>query len=281
MPFSGMDPYLEAPEFWEDFRDGFIQFLKDALNQQLPDPLYAHSGKRTEIAIADGDEPFRHGIVRPDVAVSSPDFSAGGPLFAEPTLAECDESVAVLPPAEEVEIPCVEIRDLRSGHELVTVFEVLSPTNKRPSGEENRDAYDRKRGDLSAGRVSLVELDLLRGGDRGALGEAATQTIERLETTPEYVVLVTRGHIPRPPTPRASLFPAPVDRPLPRIAVPLRKGERELVLNLQDVFESAYAAGPYAKILRPYPPQPDPPLNGREEWLAKRLKAHAEQKPTA
>ncbi len=44
--------------------------------------------------------------------------------------------------------------------ELVTIVEVLSPTNKRPG--EGRRRYIRKRETIVAGLVNLVEIDLLR-----------------------------------------------------------------------------------------------------------------------
>ena len=170
-------------------------------------------------------------------------------------------------PAEEVEVPFIEIRDSRSGHELLTVIEVLSPRNKRRIGDANRDNYARKREDLLRGRVSLVEIDLLRSGDRGVLGEAAAKSHAGLSPEPEYAVLVSRGHA-TPRRPMASLFPAYIDRPLPVIPVPLRQGEPELPLDLQAVFEQAYAAGPYRRYFREYPPQPEPPLPAeRAEWL--------------
>lgn len=168
---------------------------------------------------------------------------------------------------EEVEVPFIEIRDSRSGHELLTVIEVLSPRNKRRVGDTNRDNYARKREDLLRGRVSLVEIDLLRSGDRGVLGEAAMKSRAGLSPEPEYAVLVSRGHA-TPRRPMASLFPAYIDRPLPVIPVPLRQGEPELPLDLQAVFEQAYAAGPYRRYFREYPPQPEPPLPAeRAEWL--------------
>ena len=47
----------------------------------------------------------------------------------------------------------------------MTTIEVLSPSNKRP-GTEGWELYQRKRQSLLLGNVSLVEIDLLRGGQR-------------------------------------------------------------------------------------------------------------------
>ena len=36
-PFPGMDPYLEDPAFWADFHAAFLTYLRDAINERLPD----------------------------------------------------------------------------------------------------------------------------------------------------------------------------------------------------------------------------------------------------
>ena len=59
----------------------------------------------------------------------------------------------------------IEIYEANPGQRLVTSIEVLSPSNKRP-GTEGWDLYQRKRQSLLLGDVSLVEFDLLRGGQR-------------------------------------------------------------------------------------------------------------------
>jgi hypothetical protein len=48
---------------------------------------------------------------------------------------------------------------------VVTVLELLSPSNKTP-GEGGLDSYLEKRAEILASRCHLVELDLLRGGER-------------------------------------------------------------------------------------------------------------------
>jgi Protein of unknown function (DUF4058) len=65
---------------------------------------------------------------------------------------------------EEVTQGFIEIRDASSGHRVVTVIEVLSPGNKVAG--EGQDKYLQKRQELREGRVSLVEIDLVRAGKR-------------------------------------------------------------------------------------------------------------------
>src|SRR6202030_2161370 len=57
----------------------------------------------------------------------------------------------------------LEIRD-RDGHQLVTVVELLSPSNKYASPD--REQYLAKARQLQRSWVHFVEIDLLRGGPR-------------------------------------------------------------------------------------------------------------------
>ena len=57
------------------------------------------------------------------------------------------------------------------GRKLVTVIEVLSPTNKKT--KDARAEYLEKRRDLIRSRVNLVEIDLLRAGEPMPLRDAA------------------------------------------------------------------------------------------------------------
>ena len=72
-------------------------------------------------------------------------------------------SVVTLPMTEPIEIPYLIIRR-RDNEETVTVIELLSPTNK--SSRDGRAEYLAQRNLLLRGRAHLVELDLLRGGER-------------------------------------------------------------------------------------------------------------------
>jgi Protein of unknown function (DUF4058) len=59
----------------------------------------------------------------------------------------------------------VEILESGPEQRLVTTVEVLSPSNKRPN-TPGWELYQRKRQSVLLGDVSLVEIDLLRGGQR-------------------------------------------------------------------------------------------------------------------
>jgi Protein of unknown function (DUF4058) len=66
----------------------------------------------------------------------------------------------VLPEQDLEGIPFLEIRD-RENRELITVIELLSPSNKRPGPD--REQYLAKRREYLHSSAHLVEIDLLRG----------------------------------------------------------------------------------------------------------------------
>ena len=75
---------------------------------------------------------------------------------------------------DEIQETYLEPRDV-STDRVVTVIEILSPTNKLPG--EGRRQYEQKRMNLLATYTHLVEIDLLRAGQplpmRGLQGQSA------------------------------------------------------------------------------------------------------------
>src|SRR5437870_13636944 len=90
-------------------------------------------------------------------------------------------------------------------NQLVTVIEVLSPVNKRPSHEAYL-AYQRKRRDILRSEVHLLEIDLLRGGERPPL--------ERPVPPAAYYVVLSRAHQSGTPSAHGRSVASPVDRAL-------------------------------------------------------------------
>ena len=88
----------------------------------------------------------------------------GGVAIAEPVAAEEPVTLRAFLEEEHRE-SFVEIFEADADLRLVTCIEVLSPTNKRPN-TPGRELYLRKRQSLLLGNVHLVEIDLLRGGER-------------------------------------------------------------------------------------------------------------------
>ncbi len=241
-PFPGMDPFLEDPALWPDFHDALAGEIRAALNGALPDDLYAQLGVREEVGIVDEGRIRR---IVPDVAVRGPELErgAGAVAVAEPR-ADVAPFVEVQIGSDPREVNFVEIRDARGEHAVITVIEILSPTNKRPG--KDRDLYLRKREEVIDSRTSLVEIDLLRDGDRTFSGSMLLARLADFDADPEYLALVNRAW-QRVPDMSLQLFPAYLRQPLPVIAVPLREGEPETTLDLQYVFHQTYDRGPYRR----------------------------------
>ncbi|NLS92096.1 MAG: DUF4058 family protein [Planctomycetaceae bacterium] len=265
-PFPGMDPYLETPDIWPDFLDRLAGEISIVLNHTLPRPYYARLEMRPEVGIV-GDEPSRR--IVPDVAVVKPRVPAsrhaGVAVLDEPR-ADVSPSVRMKVPNEPLRHHFVEIRDVSRGHALVTLIEIVSPTNKRPGPD--RRAYEAKQQEILSSDTSLIELDLLRGGEPLVGGPAIVELTSQLEPRPDYVIAVDRAWL-RGAELDFELFPVRLEDSLPCIPVPLRKGEAEVPLDIQYVFRRAYDGGPYARGAVDYGAAPDPPLRpDLAAWLA-------------
>jgi hypothetical protein len=154
-----MDPYLEDPAIWADFHDSFLTYWRDALNEALPAGYEARINERIEIS--DPLEPPSLAL-RPDVTVSRDRHYPGEENRGGAAVATLAEPVTIpLVYLDEVRETFIEIRR-RPGREVVTVLELLSPSNKGTG----RGQYLAKREALLHQDVSLVELDLLRVGVR-------------------------------------------------------------------------------------------------------------------
>ena len=142
-PFPGMDPYLEAPDIWPDFHDSLAGEIRSVLNQSLPPPYYARLEMRPEIGIVN-QSPGRR--IVPDVAVARTRLApGGGTAVLDAPRTAISRSIAVEAEIEPLRHHFVEIRDSTRAHELITLIEIVSPSNKRPG--EDRQAYlDKKRG---------------------------------------------------------------------------------------------------------------------------------------
>jgi hypothetical protein len=165
-------------------------------------------------------------------------------------------------PVHDVErLAFVEIRDRRS-RELVTVIEVLSPSNKQ-SGS-SRDQYLAKRQELLDSKANLVEIDLVRGGKPMPLDDLPDRAYA-------YSVLVSRVE----DRPKAGFWSIGLRDRLPIIPVPLRAPANNARLDLQEVLNHVYDVSGYEDYI--YSGAPDPSLDGKDpDWaesLIPRLQA--------
>ncbi len=228
-PFPGMDPYLE--QFWRDVHARLIIYAADQLQGRLPGDLRARVEERVVVEPGEGED--RN--VYPDIRVVE---RGRGPSAAVATAAD----VAVLQPVilqledEPMTETFIEIIDVGSGKRVVTVIEVVSLANKL-SGD-SRDKYRQKQEELRAGGVSLVEIDLLRAGQR-RFG-VPLRRVPISHRTP-YQVCVRRGWQPA----AVEIYPVPLRQPLPIVKVPLRQTDADVPLDLQALIEQCYRNGGY------------------------------------
>jgi hypothetical protein len=125
--------------------------------------------------------------------------------------------------------------------ELVTVLEILSPSNKAGSGRADylvkREAYiDRP--------INLVEIDLILRGAR--------MPMERRLPPGDYYAVVARAET----RPDASVYAWPIQHPLPVLPIPLRSPDPDVTLDLARVFTLSYDRGRYELFMRYGTPLP-------------------------
>lgn len=242
-PFPGMDLYIEAVGLWEGFHAPLVTHCSEMLNQHLPEGYVSQI--ETRVSMVTIDVPREPGVPRvPDVLIGresdapaflgAPSARVGGVVLIEP--------ITVPLAVEEVEIRdrWIEIKKLPE-LELVTVVEILSPTNK--SGEGRRE-YLRKRASLIGQPVNLVEIDLLLGGSPAPLGRSLPRY--------HYYAIVARAAN----RPDAQVYSRTIRHSLPSIPIPLRSPDADVSLDLGEAFETTYRLGRFARIVRhgvPFP----------------------------
>lgn len=238
-PFPGMDPFIESQK-WKGFHHSIITEIRNALTPQVR-PRYVVDVEEDIYLVKENGVPAK--LVVPDVSV------AQGTGWME----DCDGSVATapepailtLPMMEPVEIGYLAIRH-SDNEETVAVVEVLSPTNK--ARRDGRIEYLAKRNSLLRSRAHLIEIDLLRGGER-------LPTIEPLPLG-DCFVFVSRTER----RPKAEVYAWALERPMPCIPIPLSAGDPDVSLDLQSVFSNTYDLAGYDYAIhydRPIEPAPD------------------------
>ncbi len=256
-PFPGMDPYLET--HWEDVHQALIVYARDALQPHLPDDLRARVEER--VFVETEQERIRH--IVPDVHVSRvyPPPTArpevlreGGAAVAEPMVFELHDL--------EITEGYIEIRE-RGGGKVITVIEFLSPANK--SGGTGQAKYLEKQAEVLQSDASLVEIDLVRAGQR--VLALPTHDIPPPHRG-DYLACVSPGW----KRSRRQLYAMPLRQRLPLLLIPLRQHEAPVTLDLQALVDQAYTAGRYDDL--DYAAELAPPLSPEvAAWAAELLRA--------
>lgn len=255
-PFPGMDPYLERKGLWSEVHHDLITDIRRALAKQLPS-TYRVAIDRANYSVMLGDV---ERIGDPDVIIyeqESPSAFHSGTAVLDVALAVPD--VIVLPTPFDYKQGYLEIRELGT-EEVITVIEVLSHANK--AGRRGRQQYLDKREKIMRSRTNLVEIDLLRSGHAPPLGAGRRD---------DYAIVVSRSWH----RPRAAFYTFSVRESIPIFSIPLKRGQLELVLDLNDLLQQIYDSGGYDMAID-YRRPPTPCLSEEDaEWaqqlLAKEL----------
>jgi hypothetical protein len=251
-----MDPYLEG-YLWPDVH----QRLATEISKQLAPRLKPRYVARLTISLIRDKTPESEiGILYPDVEVIKPnqretprlpDRSRSGSLagLALPTITE----PLTLPRLDfEIRVVTVEIRDTAQ-NQLVTSIEILSPVNKRDPGLTE---YRRKRERLEEAGVHLLEIDLLRRGER------PLAYYPQLSST-AYLATLTRAQANS-----MAFWPIPLQAELPVVAVPLREPDADIPLELGPALSTIYDEAVYELSIDYSQPPPPPPLSPEDTtWL--------------
>ncbi|MBI4616554.1 MAG: DUF4058 family protein [Planctomycetes bacterium] len=252
-PFPGMDPWLEQPGYWIDVHNSFITYLRDDLNEALGGRYFAQAGER--VVIEDRDE-LRRGVFPDLTLVRMRSGEEAGVAVAEratPVRVKAKELTS------EFREAYLEILD-RTGEKVVTVIELLSPSNKA-DGADGRAKYRQKQQEILRSNVNLVEIDLLRGGSwTVAIREGTARDGRRFH----YLVSVSR------PADRTEfdLYPILLSDRLPVIGIPLKAGDDDALADLQSLVGRCYDRGQYGARIE-YRKGPWPPFSDLEAaWAA-------------
>jgi hypothetical protein len=270
-PFPGMDPFLESPDHFSDFHHSFIERLRDAIQPQITPKYYASTQTRAWLAIAERERPI---IPDVDIRLKNPSLprvtrklaGRGGTAM----VIQVPEPKVVKLPVEEMQETYVSIyARKKGGDQLVSSIEVLSPSNKIP-GSDSRQLYLNKQQDLLDTTVNLVEIDLLRGGEHTT---AVPKAHLILKVWPfDYHVCLHRSR----QRGEFHIYDFCLKDQLPKIPIPLLPSDPDVVVDLQKVFRTSYAAAAfelridYRDVLLLTPPLQPEQLNWAVNLLRRR-----------
>ena len=251
-PFPGMNPWLEQDALWHDFHQRLLTAMSDAIAIEISPRYYV--ALEEHVYIHEPPEPRVRFLGRPDLAIvrmSDASFATATAVMEAPVY------TAIPEPMDVVSESFIEIRDTEN-ESLVTVLELLSPSNKQAGYD--RDAYIAKRRHSLLSDVNFIEIDLLRGGPR--------MPIEELSPC-DYYVLVKRAS----ERTRAGVWPIRLRDCLPTIPIPLRAPDPDARLDLQAVLHDVYDRAGYRH--RIYRGTPKPKLVADDaQWADAILTEH-------
>lgn len=237
-PFVGQtDPWAEAGRYFQQLHSSLIEQFISQVRRPLLQMGYL-VGKETSLQITERREPHFHIQDRQDPprTVQSWDYSAAAALL--------EAEVGIVLDGDMPELESIVIRK-RVTTQLVTVVEIISPSNKRAFSQI--EEYQMRRDHLLSHGVNIAELDLTRSIKR-------TMMHPLLELYAYSMMVFLPTELPR-------LIGMGYGEPLKRCMLPLR-GEG-IVLDVQAAYTFAYqqtslaaqmeAEGHYTLESLPYP----------------------------
>jgi hypothetical protein len=255
--FPGMNPFLESPSLWEGVHTRLVVAFANQLQPALDDRYVASVEERVYI-----EGPAQR---IPDVWISrtAAEKSGSGAFQTTAVLAPGSDA-AIVAEVEDLEIhqKFIEILDAYDGMRVVTIIELLSPSNKRPG--IGQQSYRDKQQRILESDCNLVEIDLLRSEPRTL--SIPQWKLDQLEPF-DYITCVNRSQLRK----RFELYPTTLQQRLPRVAVPVSAGDSDVVLDLQSALQQVIQEGRYDKRVN-YDRPCDPPLAAKDDaWLRERI----------
>ncbi len=259
-PFPGMDPYIEDSSIWPGFHHSLADELKARLNACIGPKYYADVDVHT---IFEGVSIAAPRAFYPDVGVyERPELELPQRGLAATAVAIPPAPVQRLAVISQARLRAVRVY-LTETDELVTSIEILSPYNKRPG--EGLEEYRSKRSHLLHSPVHLVEIDLLRGGERPG------REVNDPPLDADYILLVNRyragneGRI-------SEIWPVALNEPLPVLPIPLLPPDPDVALELNAAIQSVYTRAGYDWRINYQRPVPPPELRpDMAAWLKQHL----------
>lgn len=221
-PFPGMNPYLEHPELFPGLHHLLISEIARFLSPRLR-PKYRVA---VEVRMYETTDESSLLVGIPDVSIKSTSattsFDNLNVALATPST---EPARVILPMPITIREGYLEVKEVAT-EALITTIEILSAANKR-SGK-GRKAYEEKREEVLRSRTNLVEIDLLRKG------QAMPFTGNTISS--DYRILICRGQ----ERPYGNLYAFNLQNVIPAFSLPLRPGDTEPTLDLQELLNSVY-----------------------------------------
>jgi hypothetical protein len=252
-----MDPFIESRRIWSDFHLDLAAEIRAYLNARIQPGYYATAVTYVTYEVIEiaHSEPR---AVSPDVSVWRTDLRV--PMPGAMVVIDPPPVQSMVPLEVPVRLARVEVHEAGTDT-LVTAIEILSPINKRPGRE--RQQYLRKRRELLRSEVHVMELDLLRGGERSPLETA-------LPPASYYTTLARADH-----RPYVDVWPMQLAARLPVLPVPLSTPDPDVPLDLGTIVSAVYERGGYATRIDYRQPVPPPPLEAEQQaWIEHLLATH-------